>query len=130
MSMGRVGEVIDLDKFVDRLHEMSYLARTTVLTKAVREGGKLIQEEIEHLAPHGTGKLRANIGLSVVQPTATQAVARIGPARSAFYGKFPEIGTKFIHPHTYIIPAFERKLDEAFAVSLYILLQGIEKRGF
>ncbi len=129
MPIGRTGQVIDLDKFVDRLHELSYTARTTVLTKAVRDGGRLIQEEIEHLAPRGTGKLRENIGLSIIRPTATQAVARIGPAKSAFYGKFPEIGTKFQDPHTYINPAFERKLDEAFAVALYVLVQGLEKRG-
>jgi len=130
MSLGRVGQVIDLDKFVDRLREMSYTARTTVLTKAVREGGKLIQEEVEHLAPRARGKLRANIGLSVVQPTATQAVARIGPARSAFYGKFPDIGTKWQDPHPYVRRAFDARLDEAFAVSLYILVKGLEKRGF
>lgn len=129
MSTGRIGEVIDLDKFIDRLHELSYLARTAVLTKAVRDGGRLIAEEMEHLAPRATGKLRANIGISVVRPTDTQAVARIGPARVAFYGKFPEIGTKFQHPHTYIIPSFERKLDEAFAVAIYILVRGLEKRG-
>ncbi len=129
MPLGRTGQVIDLDKFIDRLHDLSYTARQTVLMTAVRQGGRLIQEEIEHLAPRGTGKLRANIGLSIVRPTDTQAVARIGPAKTAFYGKFPEIGTKFQHPSTYINPAFERKLDEAFAVALYVLVQGLEKRG-
>lgn len=130
MSLGRVGQVIDLDKFVDRLRGMAYTARTTVLTKAVREGGKLIQEEMERLAPRDKGKLRANIGLSVVQPTATQAIARIGPAKKAFYGKFPDLGTKFQDPYPYVRRAFDARLDEAFAVSLYILNQGLEKRGF
>lgn len=130
MPTGRIGEVIDLDKFVDRLRQMSFAARTTVLTTAVREGGKLIQEEIEYLAPRGTGRLRANIGLSVVRPTATHAIARIGPSAKAFYGKFPETGTKFKSPEIYIRPAFERKLDEAFAVAIFKLVQGIEKRGF
>lgn len=124
-----IGEIHDLDQFIDRLHELSYKARTDVLTKAVREGGKLIQDDIIPRAPFGTGKLRGNIGLTVIRPTDTQAVARIGPSKSAFYGKFPEIGTKFIHPKIYMLPAFEAKLDEAFNVALYILVQGLEKRG-
>ncbi len=128
--MPRVGEVIGLREFNARLDEMTYLARQQVLTKAVREGGKLIQEEVEHRAKHRTGKLAANIGLSVRQATGTQAVARIGPARTAFYGKFPEIGTKFQDPLAYIRPAFQAKFDEAFAVALYFLDRGITKSGF
>jgi HK97 gp10 family phage protein len=128
--MPRIGEVIGLKEFNDRLDEMTYLARQTVLTKAVREGGKLIQDEIEHRAKHRTGKLAANIGLTVKQATGTQAVARIGPAKVAFYGKFPETGTKFQNPFTYMRPAFEAKFQEAFAVALYILDAGISKRGF
>ncbi len=129
MPLGRAGQVIDLDKFIDRLHDLSYTARTTVLTTAVRDGGGLIQDEISRTAPRGTGKLRANIGLSIIRPTDTQAVARIGPAKSAFYGKFPEIGTKFQDPSAYINPAFERKRDEAFAVALYTLDRGLERRA-
>jgi HK97 gp10 family phage protein len=128
--MPRIGEVIGLKEFNDRLDEMTYLARQQVLVKAVREGGKLIQDEIEHRAKHRTGKLAANIGLTVRQATGTQAVARIGPAKFAFYGKFPETGTKFQNPFTYIRPAFEAKFPEAFAVALYFLDRGITKRGF
>lgn len=128
--VARTGEIIGLAEFNARLDEMTYLARQVVLVKAVREGGKLIQEEIEHRAPHGTGRLAANIGLTVRQATGTQAVARIGPARSAFYGKFPEIGTKFRNPFTYIRPAFEAKFSEAFTVAIYFLDRGITKRGF
>jgi HK97 gp10 family phage protein len=128
--MPKVGEIVGLKEFNDRLDEMTYLARQQALTKAVREGGKLIQDEIEHRAKHRTGKLAANIGLTVRQATGTQAVARIGPAKSAFYGKFPEIGTKFQNPLAYIRPAFEAKFDEAFAVALYVLEQGITRRGF
>jgi HK97 gp10 family phage protein len=128
--MAKIGEIVDLDQFLDRLDEMSYLARQVVLTKAVREGGKLIQDEIARQAKRRTGKLAKNIGLTVKQSTATQAVARIGPTVSAFYGKFPETGTKFQDPFEYIRPAFQAKFDEAFAVAIYFLDKGITKRGF
>lgn len=128
--MARIGEIIGLAEFNARLDEMTYLARQIVLVKAVREGGRLIQDEIARRAPRRTGKLRVNIGLSVNQATGTQAVARIGPATSAFYGKFRETGTKFQNPFTYIRPAFQAKFDEAFAVALYFLDRGITKQGF
>lgn len=130
MPSSGIGHIVGLDEFIDRLEQMSYAARQTVLRKAVSEGAKILREEIEHLAPHSSGKLRANIASSVKQPTATQAIAQIGPAVKAFYGRFPETGTVFQSPTQFMLPAFQNKIDEAFAIALFTLLKGIEKRGF
>ncbi len=128
--MPRIGEIVGLAEFNSRLDQMTDLARKSALVYAVGKGGRVIQSEISTRAKRRTGKLAANIAISVRQATGTQAVARIGPSKSAFYGKFAEIGTKFQNPFIYIRPSFESKFPEAFAVALEAFDFAITKRGF
>lgn len=116
-----------MDKLIERLDELSLVQSKNILARALKRGALLIAEEAEHRAPTLSGRLAANIIVAVQDQTASEAIARVGPAKSVFYGKFPESGTAHQTSNPWMRPAYEEKITEALAVIAFDLEQFILK---
>src|SRR5262245_24905767 len=101
-----------LDDLIARLDELSLTQSKNILARSLRRGGLLLAEEMEHHAPTLTGRLAANIVVKVQDQTASEAIARIGPAKGVFYGKFPEFGTAHQTVNPWMRPAYDVKITE------------------
>ena len=121
-----------MDELIARLDDLTLVQSKNILARSLRQGGLLIAEEAEHQAPTRTGRLAANIVVAVQDQTASHAVARIGPAKSVFYGKFPEFGTAHQTSNPWMRPAYEAKITEALAVIAYdlerFILKAVKKK--
>src|SRR5262245_52163753 len=116
-----------MEALLSRLGEIeSLVTQKKILSKALREGSILIQEEAEHRAPVETGRLAASMMTTITEATATEAIAKIGPSRKGFYGSFNELGTAHQPAKPFLRPAYDAKIDEALAVIGYFLAKGIE----
>lgn len=125
--------IVGLGEFNDRVARMPVLLQQKLLVRAARAGGELIRSEIERNAPQSfdsTGRLKRDIAMSVNQPSYTRAVAKIGPGRKVFYGKFPELGTKFQQQREYIGPAFRSKAPAAFAAAFESINSDLKREGY
>lgn len=125
--------IVGLGEFIERVQKMPILLQQKILVRAARAGGELIRQEVENHAPQSadsTGRLHRDIAMSVNQPNYKRAVAKIGPGKKVFYGKFPELGTKFQEQHEYITPAFQRKLPEAFAAAFQQIDDDLRREGY
>lgn len=107
-----------IDELFEKLDDLDlpYSKEKAVLAASVRKGSEVIREEGSRRAPQRTGKLRAQMIVSVVEQTASHVVGRIGPSRKAFYGIFQETGTAHMHAQAFLGPAFEAKIVEAVRV--------------
>lgn len=118
-----------LDELDRKLKRLSLEVQRKGLMKATKEGGEIIRAEMERTAPRLTGHLAENEIVSAVnsQSNAFVAIVRIGPARDAFYGQFPEFGTAFMIAEPFVMPSFQSKQKEALAaagVVLKVIVEG------
>lgn len=119
--------IVGVDHLLSQLDKLSLTEGKQIIARSLRRGPQLIAEEAARLAPKLTGKLSENIVVSVQEQTATHAIARVGPARSAFYGRFAEYGTEKMQEEPFLEPAFEAKKDEAVAAIAEDLARLIEE---
>lgn len=82
------------------------------LENIVTEESEPLREEVARNAPEGETKtLKRGIGLKVTISDVRGVSLIIGPTEEAWYGKFLELGTKFIAARPWMVPAFERHRD-------------------
>ncbi len=139
-------EIRGLSALVDNLNTMPLKLGTqkNIIVRALRAGAEPIENRASQLAPvyegpikiqkrHGKtftlvpGKLKQGMTTTVVDQTATGAVARIGPVKGAFYGSFDEFGDSRQPARPFLRPAFDEKLHEAVAIIGYVVGSEIEK---
>ncbi len=120
-------EVRGLDELLKKLDLLPYAVSKLVVARALRKGAEPIRAEAEHEAPRLSGRLQREEVIAVGEQTATEAIAKIGPSRKAFYGLFQEFGTAHQTPQKFLEPAFESKVSEATDVIGKELAAGIEK---
>ncbi len=120
-------EIRGLDQFLKKLDALPYAVSKLVVARALRKGAEPIRGEAEREAPHRTGELQREEVIAVGEQTATEAIAKIGPSRKAFYGLFQEHGTAHQTPQKFLEPAFEAKVSEATDAIGQELAAGIEK---
>lgn len=84
-----------------------------VLKNALAEGALPIRDDARRLAPRRTGHLARNIDIEVVSDGPSAAVAGIGPNKSAWYGIFPELGTKHQSAQPFLRPSFDANKRDA-----------------
>jgi HK97 gp10 family phage protein len=82
------------------------LARKAIKT-AVRDGAEVIRNEMERLAPRRTGFLASHIAVQLKLDKFGEAIAKIGPAKEAFWATFNEFGTRFMRSQPFMRPAFD-----------------------
>lgn len=117
-----------MDHLLKKLGELpSLVQRRRILARSLRNGPLLIAQEAERRAPVDTGRLARNMVVTVTDQTASEAIAKIGPARSAFYGIFSELGTVKMAQQEFLGPAYNAKIDEAVAVIGFDLGKMIEE---
>lgn len=121
-------EVRGFDELMRALGEsqLTLVGKRRLIVKALRAGGKVIEDEARANAPVLTGNLRSKVGTAVIDQTAEGAEAHVGPANRAFYGKFEEYGTSRQPRQPWLGPSFDRKEAEAFQTTADILGDGIE----
>lgn len=78
--------------------------------RALDEAGKLIQEDASQRAPRKTGFLAGHIEREM---DPKMLAIRVGPSKDAWYGKFPELGTKHQAAQPFLRPAMDARRKDA-----------------
>lgn len=127
--------------FKSTLRKMSKGVRGAVVREAARSGGALLKQEIKSRAPvrasggfkkSGKGQLRRpgflkrSIGMDV-KSKPSEARAKIGPKKLAFYALFVEYGTKHAPAHPFMRPAFDSKSIAAGDKSISVFVKFLAK---
>lgn len=94
--------------------------RRSVVTTALRKGGRIIVKEARARAPVRTGALRKAIGTKIVRDQAGDRALQVGVRRKTgvFYGHLVEFGHGGPHaaaPHPFLEPAVNAVKDEVVA---------------
>jgi HK97 gp10 family phage protein len=129
-------EVKGLDDLETKLKELGDKLAKKHLRKALRAGGKVLQEAIVERAPVATGEtpeghdpgtlrdsVRPRISLSSVKE---EGKVSIGPGKSGWYGKFSEFGTRNEPARPWIRPAFDSSAQSALDAFVDALKQGLQ----
>ncbi len=120
-------DIQGLDELLKKLDALPYAVSKLVVARALRKGAEPIRAEAEREAPFLSGRLQQEEVITVGEQTATEAIAKIGPSKKAFYGLFQELGTAHQTPQKFLEPAFEAKVSEATQLIGEELAAGIEK---
>jgi HK97 gp10 family phage protein len=132
----RVHGLVELERTMKELGPK--LARNA-LRSAVNAGAQVIKKEAQGLAPIDTGRL-AQKAIYVTRSRSDSGPGKetylVGVRqgrreqqkdRDAFYWKFVEFGTKFVHARPFLRPAFENKKVEAVARMTEKLKKALER---
>lgn len=121
-------DAADLER---KFNQQGFVVRRQILAKAVKAGAEVIRDKAEQLAPRDTGQLAETENIRVIgaESTAAEVVARIGPAKSSFYGLFQEKGTAFHPAQPFLNPALEQSRQDAFNASLEASRKELNKLG-
>lgn len=121
-----------LEQFEARVFALDLAVQRKVLTKSVKSGAELIRAAasrnviLQGLVLTGTLAEREVISVATSQSNAFYVLARIGPSRDAFYGRFPEFGTIYESEKPFLEPAFEETKDAALAECSRIFKEVVE----
>lgn len=121
----------DAKELERKFNQQGHFVRRQLLTKATREGAKLIRDKAEQLAPRDTGQLAEAelIRIDSGQSNAAEVVAKIGPSKDSFYGIFQEFGTAHHVAQPFLRPALEQTQEDAIKVSGATVGKGLENLG-
>ena len=141
--MGVTYQVVGLKELQAKLEALPVKLARRVLRPALQEAGAVIQQEAGVRAPRDTGKLTTDIVVDVVIHNDLVGDVKIGPAKSAFWGMFSELGTAphqessprgtapFMHPgepaRPWLRPAMDTKKEEALQVLANNIRLGLEE---
>lgn len=121
-----------LEQFEKKLKTLDLSVQRKGLTKAVKAGAELIrQQSSDNVRSQGlvlTGRLedRQIVSIAAADSNAYYVLARIGPARDAFYGGFGEWGTIFQAETPFLQPAVEEELEAAVIEAGKVLKEIVE----
>lgn len=109
----------------------SLVTSKNVIVRSLRAGAEPIRARAEQLAPDDPttpgSRIKEGMMITVSDQTATGAVAKIGPARTAFFAKFHELGSSHQSARPFLRPAFDEKQDEALQLVGEELAEQIKK---
>lgn len=94
----------------DVLRRMKAVARSVdgkMLAAAGEHAMKPVRDDAARMAPVRTGRLSREILLESKVVGARSAIASVGPSREAWYGIFPELGTRYHGAQPYLRPALD-----------------------
>lgn len=123
--------ITGLQELLKSMDGLDLSKQKTLIVRSLRKAGGPVQERIRALAPDDPetpgSRIAENVGISVVDQTATGAIAQIGPTKRGFAGIFAEEGTVHQSAKPFIEPAFDETQDEAYSVLSETLGDFIEK---
>ena len=120
-------KVKGLSKLENDLKSLPENLAKKAVKAAVNDGAQVIQTEMVRLAPRKTGFLASHIVVKVTMDKFGEAVAKIGPAKEAFWGLFNEFGTKHMRAQPFMRPAFDTQWKVALERIRLRLAQEIRK---
>lgn len=105
------------DELAKKLRALPRAVSGRVLEAAVLKGAEPIRDEARRLAPRspGGGNLAQNIDAEVTEGGTRVVTVSVGPNKEAWYGIFPELGTKHHAAKPYLRPSFDSQKGEAQA---------------
>lgn len=121
-----------LPEFLGKLNKLDLAVQRKGLQAAVKQGAELIRAAASrNVVSQGlvlTGRLSEREIISIEQAVSNAyvVVARIGPARNAFYGLFGEYGTIYETEKPFLIPAFEEQKAAALTAASAVLKSTVE----
>jgi len=102
-----------LDALLRRMESLPLKLQKNIIARALRKGSVPIKEDAARRAPDDPSTPGSRISESMMtvvsEQTATGAIAKTGPSRKGFFGKFAERGTKHQRKTPFLQPAFETK---------------------
>jgi len=122
-----------LSALVDNLNSLPLALGTqkNIIVRALRAGSQPCLELATANAPNDPdtdgSRIADNMGVVVSDQTATGAVARIGPKKWNYIGRFAEFGTKHQPAEPWLRPAFDATLDQAVQIIGDVVGTEIEK---
>ena len=125
-----------LEELSQKIHEFPDKLVKKGVRDALRAGGEVLRGEISARAPrsvdethgHPPGFLAEHIGTSLSLSTRNdKGEIKVGPVKKAFYGMFPEFGTKHQAAQPYIRPAFESQKQNALDAFINKLRQAFNE---
>jgi HK97 gp10 family phage protein len=98
----------ELDK---KLREMPFRLKGHSLRKAVEKGADVLEREMIVRAKRRSGNLAMNIetGKSRVRKDGSVAEVSVGPNKKAWYGRWVELGSRFMKAQPFMRPALRSK---------------------
>lgn len=128
-----MAEVQGLDQFVKALGETSLnlTQKRKLIEKSLRKGAVPVKAEQQRLAPDDPetvgSRIRDNIGISVVDQTATSGEGRIGPTKHIRISLFSELGTTHQTGKPFVGPSLTNKEEVAVKIIGDVMGDGIEE---
>jgi HK97 gp10 family phage protein len=98
-----------------------------LLRSAGRQAGILIRDEMARNAPRLTGRLQDEMTVATRKESDVEIHVIVGPSKRAFYGRFVDAGTKFLHGLFFMRRAIDSKGAEAAARFSNLLIEKMEK---
>jgi HK97 gp10 family phage protein len=122
-----------LQELIDTLQDIpaSLGEKRQINARALRRGCAPLLEEQQHRAPDdpetGGSRIRDNLGISVVEQSASGAEGRVGSKKWGFVGRFAEWGTTDQTARPWMGPAYDARVEEAIDLIGKELGDGIEE---
>lgn len=120
------------DEFGKALNEtvLNLTQKRKLIAKSLRAGGEILSAEQKASAPDdpetGGSRIRDNLGISVIDQTATSGEARVGSKKYGFIARFADTGTMHQRGTGWMRKAYDRKIEEAAAKVEDVMGDGIE----
>lgn len=133
--MGLTVDQRSLDDIIKTLEKINTLTQKQV-NVAARLGARFIQKKAKEKAPisedgsHGKprGFLKKNIKIKAEKSKIkAKKVYRVGIGGEAWYGVFPEYGTKKTRAKPYLRPALDENRNEVTKIILEEIAKGVDK---
>lgn len=102
------------DVLARRLRALDAKVARAALQGALEAGAVIVRDDARRRVPRRTGTLADNIDTETTAK-GTKGVAKIGYAPVAFYGKFLELGTRYMGARPHLRPALDANQGRAVA---------------
>ena|ERR1051325_3956375 len=124
-------DVEGLQELLTAMDGLPLALQKNLIVRALRKGAEPIREQAEALAPDDPttpgSRIKESMTTTVSDQTADGAIAKIGPSRKGFMGKFAEFGTAHQSAEPFLRPAYDEKIEEAVKLISENLAEGIER---
>lgn len=119
------------DELIAGLYKLGERIAKAAESRALKEGGEILRQEMHGRAPVETGKLKESITVSRVKSKDDGVrYVEVGPSKeTAWRAKFIEYGTVKMRAKPFMAPAVEAKRKEAYAKIAEVLRNELRKRS-
>lgn len=112
------------DKIAVQVRDLADEVSPADMERALHEGAKVLQSEMETQAPVRTGELADNIIRQTVQRNKSRVTVGVGPNKHAFHGVIVELHQDPARRRPFMRPAFDQKHREAIRTVISDLRDG------